>query len=633
MPDEVNSIKWDPSGTYLASCSDDHTAKIWATDQDTALWDLVGHKREIYTIRWSPQTGGRFLLATASFDNDVRVWDAQNGTCLFVLSGHSEAVYSVSFSPTEMYLASGSFDQSVLLWSLKDGSLVKSHNGVGGVFEVSWNSRGDRLAACFAGSKAALSMQMNNHDVPPAVVANASAIASISHKASSAIAGSTASQHASTPRQSVTTAVSAAGQRTDRHTDKESGTSTSSNSNSNGDGDGETEVLDDEPRNILMGIIAQLRKGMDLHRVTLPTFVLEPRSMCERISDFLTHQDIILRTAHKPDAMDRFLDVVSYFLSGWHIRPKGVKKPFNPVLGEIFRCQWTFEDGSESIYVCEQVSHHPPASAYFYASPENDVWISGELKPRARFLGNSAATVMEGSSRVMFKSRPGEVYEIQMPTMYARGILFGSMYIELGDTATVRCSKTDLVCTIDFKTKSMFGSGERNAIVGKIKQESTGTVLHKIHGTWSDKMWLQTGKNDKSKTLFDAGSAKYVPKHVHAIAQQDEFESRRHVYALVARAIISRDMDAATVEKLKIEDNQRVIVKNRELQGKAWQSRFFEPDGDGWKLRLNNLSIPNDPMEAKAFLKSIIFSPPSLDMHRNFWIASSDSVVPATTKQ
>jgi len=56
----------------------------------------------------------------------------------------------------------------------------------------------------------------------------------------------------------------------------------------------DAEVLDDEPRSIIIGIISQLRKGMDLHRVTLPTFVLEPRSFLERITDFMSHPDLIL---------------------------------------------------------------------------------------------------------------------------------------------------------------------------------------------------------------------------------------------------------------------------------------------------------------------------------------------------
>lgn len=58
--------------------------------------------------------------------------------------------------------------------------------------------------------------------------------------------------------------------------------------------DGEdTEVLDDGTKSILLGIIAQLGKTTDLHRVTLPTFVLEPRSMLERITDFMSHPELI----------------------------------------------------------------------------------------------------------------------------------------------------------------------------------------------------------------------------------------------------------------------------------------------------------------------------------------------------
>lgn len=35
-----------------------------------------------------------------------------------------------------------------------------------------------------------------------------------------------------------------------------------------------------------MHIISQLRPGADLSRVTLPTFILEPRSMLERITKY-----------------------------------------------------------------------------------------------------------------------------------------------------------------------------------------------------------------------------------------------------------------------------------------------------------------------------------------------------------
>lgn len=40
-----------------------------------------------------------------------------------------------------------------------------------------------------------------------------------------------------------------------------------------------------------------------------------------------------------------------------------------------------------------------------------------------------------------------------MPNMYARGILFGKMVIELGDTCTAKCEKLGMNADIEFRTK------------------------------------------------------------------------------------------------------------------------------------------------------------------------------------
>jgi transducin (beta)-like 1 len=52
--DEVNAVKWDPSGTLLASCSDDCTAKVWDVEsgRDDPLHDFKSHEQEIYTVKW-----------------------------------------------------------------------------------------------------------------------------------------------------------------------------------------------------------------------------------------------------------------------------------------------------------------------------------------------------------------------------------------------------------------------------------------------------------------------------------------------------------------------------------------------------------------------------------------------------
>lgn len=107
---EVNAIKWNPSGELLASCSDDMTLKVWSTKQDKCLHDLSAHKKEIYTIKWSPTGPGtcnpnmNLILASASFDSSVRLWEMERGCCLHTLTKHSEPVYSVAFSPCGKFL-------------------------------------------------------------------------------------------------------------------------------------------------------------------------------------------------------------------------------------------------------------------------------------------------------------------------------------------------------------------------------------------------------------------------------------------------------------------------------------------------------------------------------------------------
>ena len=71
---EINVVRFSPDGMMLASCSDDHTAKIW-TMQNGMVQDLRGHTKEIYTCKWAMH-GGKPLLCTASFDGTVKVWDA-----------------------------------------------------------------------------------------------------------------------------------------------------------------------------------------------------------------------------------------------------------------------------------------------------------------------------------------------------------------------------------------------------------------------------------------------------------------------------------------------------------------------------------------------------------------------------
>ncbi|KAJ8070458.1 hypothetical protein OCU04_000832 [Sclerotinia nivalis] len=345
------------------------------------------------------------------------------------------------------------------------------------------------------------------------------------------------------------------------------------------DAEDETIVVEPDQGNVLSHIISQLRPGADLSRVVLPTFILEPRSMLERITNFMAHPETLLPMAELDDPLQRFVSVVKFYLSGWHIKPPGVKKPLNPILGEIYTCYWQFPDGTKGYYISEQTSHHPPKSSYFYMAPEHNIRIDGCLKPRSKFLGNSAASMMEGIAILRFLNRgagpKGERYILTQPNMYARGILFGKMKYELGDHSFVRCPELGLSADIEFKTKGYFG-GTYNAIGGTIKNDKTGEVLYELSGMWSGEMFIKNLKTGKKDLLFDATRARPSPPLVRPLEEQEDRESQK-LWFKTAKAVKERNHEVATDEKTFIEDMQRDEAAKRVEDGVEWTPRLFRP--------------------------------------------------------
>jgi transducin (beta)-like 1 len=179
--DEINAICWSPDGSYLASCSDDTTAKVWVLDPNIShpgvdvegkgsymKYNLLGHAKEIYTTRWTPTGPGSnnpdkpLYLCTASFDGYVKVWNMVDGGLVYSLCSHTtlshlgnnenaiQPVYSVSASPNGLYLAIGSQGGFVSVWDMQTGSMLVEEQGIGDTFDVSWSYDGELLSACFA---------------------------------------------------------------------------------------------------------------------------------------------------------------------------------------------------------------------------------------------------------------------------------------------------------------------------------------------------------------------------------------------------------------------------------------------------------------------------------------------------
>uniref|UniRef100_A0A673MST3 Oxysterol-binding protein n=1 Tax=Sinocyclocheilus rhinocerous TaxID=307959 RepID=A0A673MST3_9TELE len=332
------------------------------------------------------------------------------------------------------------------------------------------------------------------------------------------------------------------------------------------------------------------------HSSTSPKHCIE--SLLEMYADFFAHPDLFVSIAEQQDPRDRMVQVVKWYLSAFHAGRKGsvAKKPYNPILGEVFFCHWDLPEtedpaSSESVsdgplpwssknsvsFVAEQVSHHPPISAFYAECFSKKIQFNAHIWTKSKFLGMSIGVHNIGQGCVSCLEYD-EHYILTFPNGYGRSILTVP-WVELGGECNISCSKSGYSANIVFHTKPFYG-GKKHRITAEIFAPNDKKSFCSIEGEWNGVMYAKwaTGEN---ALFIDTKKIGIVKKKVRKLEDQLEYESRS-LWKDVTTNLKLKDIDAATEAKHRLEEIQRAEARERKEKEMQWETRLFHEDGECW---------------------------------------------------
>lgn len=160
---------------------------------------------------------------------------------------------------------------------------------------------------------------------------------------------------------------------------------------------------------------------IDLVNFSVPVKMFEPRSYLQKLADVWVYPRIIAQAADAVDPVQRMKFAITWFVAGLQHVYQSWRKPFNPILGETWQAQ--LSDGT--VVFMEQMSHHPPVTAFHMIGAGNKYEFHGISQPEVSFKTNAIKTAAKGYRRLTFAD--GGCIDIEYPVYMMRGIVYTAM--------------------------------------------------------------------------------------------------------------------------------------------------------------------------------------------------------------
>ncbi|CAF2034344.1 unnamed protein product [Rotaria magnacalcarata] len=221
--------------------------------------------------------------------------------------------------------------------------------------------------------------------------------------------------------------------------------------------------------------------GKELSKITMPIAWNEPVSFLQRFAENVLYTYLLDMADACNDPVMRMQYVAAFAVSSISSNLDRLSKPFNPLLGETYEF---VRDDLPFRYVSEQVSHHPPVSA-FSCEPKDgsDRWrYYGSILPKATFSVRNMVVKPKGLLSLKLK-RHQEVYTWSSLTCTIHNVLVGRLWFEYHGTMEIENHANKMKAVLNFKPFSR-ATKELHKVEGTII-DSRKHKLRGLYGFWT----------------------------------------------------------------------------------------------------------------------------------------------------
>ncbi|KAM9797453.1 oxysterol-binding protein-related protein 1 [Syngnathus typhle] len=360
--------------------------------------------------------------------------------------------------------------------------------------------------------------------------------------------------------------------------------------------------------------------GMELSKIAMPVIFNEPLSFLQRLTEYMEHTYLIHQANDTLDSLERMKCVAAFVVSAVASQWERTGKPFNPLLGETY--ELVREDLGFRL-ISEQVSHHPPVSAFHAEGLQQDFVFHGSIYPKLKFWGKSMQAEPKGVLTLELPNH-NEAYTWTNPTCCVHNIIVGQLWIEQYGSVEVINHKTGEKCCLNFKPCGLFGK-ELHKVEGYILDKSK-KKLCALYGKWTECLYVidpaaleahrksdkkgAEGKNASRKGDSEDDVPSQAPDSVDVIPGSQLLwripprpNNSTQMYSFTSfamqlnelhedmegvlprtdcrmrpdiRAMENGDIDLASEEKKRLEEKQRAARKKSSKLEDEWKTRWFQ---------------------------------------------------------